>query len=320
MPTLRVASWNVANLFEPGAVDRGPRSEAELNAKITRLAEIADRMFDGAGPDLLGLAEVGTERILDVLGATLQDAYLPLWSAPGSEDQTGLALLGRDVAVAQLELVDGCRPSAFARPRCMVVRCWLTGVTEPVLVVMNHWKSRMQQPGLDDRAERVETARWLGDLLAGWGRETCVLVMGDFNAEPFEAPFSETSLRGLRFFSSTLWSQATPAYLYNATWRFLPEPDSWETARQPGYREPRPKTSHDSQPAVLFDQLLVSGSALRGGPLELRETTVGYHCDPVASRHKQSGALVPIRWEYVPGETPVGASDHFPLVATFEIV
>jgi len=318
---LRTAFWNVSNLFEPGTCHRGPRTVAELDAKVEVVASVARSLFGGEGPDLLGLAEVGTERITDAIRSRLDGEYVAAWVGPGMDDETGLGILARASVVAQVKLVAQYRPRMMARPRAAILRCTLRSASEPFLLAINHWKSRAAQRGTDDGADRIETARWLGSHLATSPRVTCVLVFGDFNAEPFEPPFSETGLRGVRFFSSALWARATPAYVYNTAWRFLCEPDYWEEARRPGYQEPRPKTTHDSLPPVVFDQLLVSGRALRGGVLTLRERTVRYHCDEItATRVPGTGRLHPARWQYDEATGfSSGASDHFPLVAVFDV-
>jgi hypothetical protein len=49
MPDLRVAFWNVQNLFEPGPDPRRPRDEDELNAKLDVLATALRGLFDGEG-------------------------------------------------------------------------------------------------------------------------------------------------------------------------------------------------------------------------------------------------------------------------------
>jgi hypothetical protein len=145
------------------------------------------------------------------------------------------------------------------------------------------------------------------------------VVAGDFNAEPFEEPFGDFGLRAVRHFSPDLWAQMAPACLYNTAWRFLCEPDPWEVVEAGGeaYDAPRPMTTYADPSPVLLDQLLVSGRALRGGPITLLEQTVGYPCVgiavPVTGSHKR-----PARWTYADGRGS-GASDHFPLVATFRM-
>jgi endonuclease/exonuclease/phosphatase family metal-dependent hydrolase len=350
MTDLNVAFWNVQNLFEPGAVDRGPRSDAELSARLDVLTRVIGRLFGGNAPHLLGLAEIHTDRIFDMVRERLGAHYHAIWEESGSSLETGLGLLARKDMFTEIRAEGVQRPGMFKRPRCLLARCELQQAREPLLVAVNHWKSRRPVKGLSPEDDRVETARWLGERLATSTRATCAIVLGDFNAEPFERPFNERSLRSVRFFSSALWARATPAYLYNTAWRFLAEPDYWEdfgvvkedaprSARgadvdppleeywnevSPGtsgkreYHLPRPQTSHGDGMSVIFDQLLVSGHALRGGPVTLKERSVVYHCDADTSERKRTAKVVPRPWTY-DGRVGVGASDHFPLTATFRI-
>lgn len=319
MANLCVAFWNVQNLFEPDTVDRGPGTAVELEAKIDQLVQVLCRMNAGSPPDLIGLAEVGSERIFDALAESLPGGYLALWEPPYTDDTTGLGLLVRQGVFAQLERIAVQRPTMLARPRCVVARCTLQGSLESVLVAVNHWKSRLRHGIEDPEEDRMETARWLGDVLVNSDRDTCVVVIGDFNAEPFERPFSETALRSVRYFSTALWSGATPAYLYNTAWRLLAEPDLWEDLVAADGQVSRPRTSHDASPAVIIDQLLVSGRALRGGPIRLKEASDRYHVDGDTSIRKGSGNLVPARWRYEDAGSFSGSSDHFPLLAEFGI-
>lgn len=55
---VRVCFWNVQNLFEVGAVARGPQSDQELQAKIERIGEVLTACFDDGPADLIGLAEI----------------------------------------------------------------------------------------------------------------------------------------------------------------------------------------------------------------------------------------------------------------------
>ena len=315
MSNLHVAFWNVQNLFEPDTVDRGPQSQQELNSKLEVIANVVNSFFQGSGPDVLGLAEVHTERILLELMDRLDEDYIHCWENPGSPTQTGLGLIARRNRFVDLETLAVQRPSIAARPRSMIVRCQLQGSPEPVLVVVNHWKSNLGSPDLNN-ADRLETADWLGEYLANDATEPCVLVIGDFNAEPYEPPFGELRLRGRRTFSNALWSNATPAYLYNTAWKFLTEPADWETASQPDYKEPRPKTTHGDSGAHIYDHLLVSGRALKNGPITLRESTLHLFQNPWTVQTTRTGILRPKAWSYSP-EDFSGSSDHFPVLCSF---
>lgn len=171
---------------------------------------------------------------------------------------------------------------------------------------------------ISDEDDRRESADWLGQRLAAELRSTCVVVVGDFNAEPFEPPFSELRLRGGRTFSGARWAGASPAYLYNTAWRLLSEPEPSEVALTAGYRESRPKSTHGDDSPAVFDHLLVSGAVLGGGMLTLEERKVEYPAiDSLTSRYKRGGKLVPAVWKYVSANEFSGTSDHLPLTARF---
>ena len=317
---LHVAFWNVENLFDPGAdVGRGPAGREELDAKVGVLTGVLTDLFDGAGPDLLGLAEVGDGRLFARVVDGLPGDYLRVWEPAFRRNHTGLGVAVRLPACTAVERVAAYRAGLLAaRPRFLAVRVVLRGDGRPLLFVVNHWKSRMPVPGDPDAdaRDRVDTGRALGDLLAtDDSADGGAVVLGDFNDEPSDPPFGEGLLRAGRTFSSALWSGATPAYLYNTGWRFLAPPDPWEVAAEPGYREPRPRGSHTG--GDLFDHLLVSGRLLRGGPLRLVERSVTYAATDRTALHRRSGRLVPRRWRYDGPDEFSGSSDHFPLTATF---
>jgi hypothetical protein len=315
MPSLHVAFWNVQNLLEPKPGSKGPADDQQLDAKLSTLAGVIDSLFEGEGPDLLGLAEIETEGILENLERRLRSRYLPLFER-GPENWTGLSVLARVDRFADIDRIKAYRPWERSMPRYLIARCQLKQGGEPFVFVVNHWRSRLG--GEDAARERRKTARDLGDWLAGAQDDTCVVVVGDFNAEPFEEPFGDLGLRSVRHFSPDLWAHLAPACLYNTAWRFC-EPDPWEVVAAGGaaYDAPRPMTTYASPTPVLLDQLLVSGRALRGGPITLLEQTVGYPCAdvavPVTGGYKQ-----PARWTNANGRAS-GVSDHFPLVATFRM-
>lgn len=319
---LDVAFWNVENLFDPALnVGRGPSTPQELAAKINHLAAIINSFFPVGPPGLLGLCEVGDQTIFDQLASAINPNHIAIWVPAPQTSQTGLGFIANPSQVASLTLLTMQKPSIGSRPRSLVVECGVVGQTQPVYAVLNHWKSRLQSgsdPTADDR-DRLESARWLGDYLADNLNATdLVIVGGDFNAEPFEPPFSEVGLRGMRHFSRVLWSQSSAAYLYNCGWRFLAEPDTWNVAGGDGYREPKPKTTHGDSSGIVFDHILVSKRLLRGGPLTLDEASVRLNTNPAAVLRTHNSLLQPAKWSYNSASgTGTGASDHFAILASF---
>jgi hypothetical protein len=56
--------------------------DQQLEARLDTLAGVIDSLFEGKGPDLLGLAEIETESILANLEQRLRSRYLRLFE-PG---------------------------------------------------------------------------------------------------------------------------------------------------------------------------------------------------------------------------------------------
>jgi hypothetical protein len=54
VPSIRIMTWIVQNLFEPGTED-GPETASDYDAKIASLAQV----IDSQRPHLLALQEVG---------------------------------------------------------------------------------------------------------------------------------------------------------------------------------------------------------------------------------------------------------------------
>lgn len=93
MPDLRLAFWNVQNLFEPGVVDRGPQSDAERNLKIAHLTQLINGFFDNEGPDVIALAELGAEAILLAIRDSLNGSHVHLWQSSEQPTQTGIGVI-----------------------------------------------------------------------------------------------------------------------------------------------------------------------------------------------------------------------------------
>src|SRR5262245_9629948 len=69
MTALRVMTWNVQNLFDPGTPD-GPKTQGDFDAKIASLSTVINQV----APHLLALQEVGDDPVLDDLQAALSPA------------------------------------------------------------------------------------------------------------------------------------------------------------------------------------------------------------------------------------------------------
>ncbi|RRQ26236.1 endonuclease [Rhodococcus sp. Eu-32] len=84
---VRIATWNVENLFLPGE-DSGPRSDADFDAKADALAAVIDVM----NLDVLAVQEIGSREALDqVLGRVGEDWHVELADTDGRGIGVGIA-------------------------------------------------------------------------------------------------------------------------------------------------------------------------------------------------------------------------------------
>lgn len=70
MPTFKVMTWNLENLFRP-ETGAGPENQAEYEEKLTSLGEVIAQM----DPDVLAVQEVGGPEPFDDLATALQGRY-----------------------------------------------------------------------------------------------------------------------------------------------------------------------------------------------------------------------------------------------------
>lgn len=217
MPSLRVAWWNLENLFD--TVDDPISRDFEFTpaegwteeayaAKRANLAAVLDELHGGQGPELLGVAEVEGDHIFAGLLGETANPHLKVVEDPGGTSD----LRGIDVSLAyderRLSVVERRSHVVHLRYRTrdiFEVVFELTDSGERLVVMASHWPSRRigrreSEPLRIAVAENLsylvrehllvdsityEELRAAGDLapvLAKW--ETPVLLIGDFNDEP----------------------------------------------------------------------------------------------------------------------------------------
>lgn len=209
--TYHVAWWNVENLFDEEGAPPDRRSDKVLRTikndiagwtpqlrdrKIAQLASVIVQMNGGAGPDLLGVCEVENRFVLELLVAAM-DAQLPGRSYGIVHADTSDAR-GIDVAFVYDTTVLRVPPGEtffHVVMRRNATREIVQVNFETVLggrtwtVMGNHWPSRsggqFESEGFRDIAG--ETLSYFhARALEVHGPETPVLVLGDFNDEPFD--------------------------------------------------------------------------------------------------------------------------------------
>ncbi len=235
-----LAWWNLENLFDLQTAPERPEwlqqnlarelvgwNAAILDAKLERLAAVIRRLNDGAGPDLLGVCEVESRRVLEKLLAKLD--------VPGREyaivhsdtrDQRGI-----DVAFVY-------DAGLFRKPRQshvfnhVVLKRNATrdivqvnfrtrgGDSRDLVVIGNHWPSKLGSP-LGSEPYRMMAAEtlsyWLERIPARYGREVPIVVLGDFNDEPFNRSITDYAL-ALKDSSKVRSKRARRPLLLNLMW------------------------------------------------------------------------------------------------------
>jgi endonuclease/exonuclease/phosphatase family metal-dependent hydrolase len=239
MPDLNIAWWNLENLFDRETAARPPELAQKLanelrgwttavrNRKLAQLASVVESMFGGAGPDILGVCEVENERVLNLL---VNRINLPGRNydvvAHNSPDARGI-----DVSF----IVDLNTLQVVATDHQVVVKrsatrdiFWVE-LTEPTtgatfVAIANHWPARSagQYESEPFRMLTGETLSFvLSDLFtqSNLGNDLPVILMGDFNDEPFNRSMREYLL-GTRDDGSVRRSRSAPR-VFNLMWPLM---------------------------------------------------------------------------------------------------
>ena len=226
MEDIRVAFWNVQNLFDTTESDIAADleftqdagwSRARLCEKLDALATVINAMFEGRGPELLGLCEVENREVLELLVQRLRGKFeIAHIDSPDVRgiDTSLLYCANRFAIAASDDPLDPDR--AGVRAHLVHLRYPTRDIFEVPLVVratgaelvvlVNHWPSRwlgryrtephriavanhcahiVQRYLKMPRAEFLalpDAPQSLERLNERWNRN--VLVMGDLNDEP----------------------------------------------------------------------------------------------------------------------------------------
>lgn len=300
--------WNVENLFDadddpdnPGDDEFLPAREwdaARYGRKLAHLAEVVAAL----DCHILGFAEVENRRVLEDLirqpglhELGYQVAHLD------SPDKRGIdvALIFR-APVQPIDATSPCElhPIPIDPPTRGVLEVKLAVNGHPLHVLVNHWPSR--RGGTDSteslRLTAAATCRSIVKRIvdATSGRDADVILMGDFNDDPYDASIIN-GLNAVRSRNAVLnREQDGPYRLYNASWKFFGQPDVG--------------TLYYNQEWVwnIFDQCIVSRGLLKSDGFELIDESLAIHA-PAKIRDKYGR---PLRFRKGGSEWNEGYSDH----------
>jgi endonuclease/exonuclease/phosphatase family metal-dependent hydrolase len=231
-----LAFWNVENLFDtvdspvrPEWLQKTLAKELEgwdseiLDRKIGQLSFIIRQMNGGMGPDVLGLCEVENGPVLEKL-------------------VQGLAPLGRQYEIAHHDtsdkrgidiafIYDSNKFTAQEQFFHVIIKRsatrdifqvnFETSGGRELIAIGNHWPSRSGGE-LESEPYRMTAGQtlshWMERIEEIKGDDAAVIVMGDFNDEPFNRSITDYALAGN---SATKVLNSRSPRFFNLMWPFL---------------------------------------------------------------------------------------------------
>lgn len=210
---LFIAFWNVENLFDVETAERPEKlrkliakdiagwNDDLLDAKVGQLSKVIRSLNSGNGPDILGVCEVESQAVLQKLAARIVSdggrAYRIAHADAGDNRGIDVAFL-YDGAVAETspdEMFQHWIVKRYATRELFQVNFRIDG--KPVVLVGNHWPSRSagQYESEPFRIIAGETlSYWIERIQEELGEDVPIVVLGDFNDEPFNRAISEYAL------------------------------------------------------------------------------------------------------------------------------
>ncbi len=308
-----VAWWNLENLFDVENSAQRPqwlrsrlRSELAgwnqqiLDKKIGQLAKIILQMNGNRGPDILGVCEVENQPVLQLLANNLSGLGRNYQIAHhDTSDERGIDVAFiYDAAKFTVERQFFYIVLKRTATRDLFQVNLRTPAGRDLILVGNHWPSRSGGQ-LESEPYRIVAAEtlsyWHERILEEKGADTAILMMGDFNDEPFNRSLTDYALSTN---SIAKVRNARTAKLYNLMWPLM--------GKGLG------TFYYDNLPNML-DQFLVSKGFLKNNaPIQIKQDTArieifpemvsgGDYPDPIPFGRPSEGLNVN------------GFSDHYPI-------
>ncbi len=314
-----LAWWNVENLFDvfdapdrPAWLQKQLRNELKgwtagvLKRKLENLASIILQMNQQRGPDILGVCEVENRRVLqllvDQLAPSGRDYAIIHQDSP---DQRGI-----DIAFIydqQKYNFTGLKFSYEILKRTATRDIFQVNMESrsgnEFILIGNHWPARLggtyeSEPYRIIAGETL--SYWLSRIQEIKGSKAPVLVMGDFNDEPFSRSLHEYAL-STPSRMKTVYGRNP--YLHNLMWPLL--------GRRQG------SFVYDAE-SIMFDQFLVAkGLLVRSGVFQIEPDSVQVEIYPGMIKGRYGAPVRYGRPSQKSSYNPAGFSDHLPIRLIF---
>lgn len=248
-----VAWWNLENLFDSVNADRPEWLQKKLvkelkgwtvgvlEKKLNNLSKIINSMNNDKGPDLLGVCEVENKVVLEKLVNKLNPSRNYKIAHHDTSDKRAIDVAfiydaNKFEAAGQFDYVVRKRNET----RDIFQVNFKTNSGKILVCIGNHWPARSagQYESEPYRIIAAETlSYWIEQIPKYTGDCSAILVMGDFNDEPFNRSMKEYALsqNNPRKVSS---KRSKKPYLFNCMWDLLAEGkgtyyfDSWNMLDQ----------------------------------------------------------------------------------------
>ncbi len=240
-----VAFYNVENLFDteddPNTFDedftpngKQKWTQERYEQKVKKIAKVISLIGDENGAEIIGLCEIENEKVLkDLINDPLLKKYGYNYVHYESPDERGI-----DVALLYKEPIFKVTSSKNYEAKLnkdktrdvLLVSGKLEG--EEVHFIVNHWSSRGggEKESEAKRMVSALVARKIVDDLEAKNPNAKVLLMGDFNDEPFNKSITKglqaidnPSIKGKQLFNTlaSLEKQGKGTYNYKGDWNML---------------------------------------------------------------------------------------------------
>ena len=350
MADIRAAFWNLQNLFDttvsPIAADLEftPVHGWDMKAfdkKVENLARIITRMFDGNGPDLLGICEIENasvaRRLIEATGRS--DYQLAHVESPDIRGIDTSLIYSSDVFEPVGSPIEHLVHLRFPTRDIFEVPLCVRANGAELHVIVNHWPSRSRGVH-ESEAFRLTVASHCGTIIDNilkvdrsrylrmpsrretlkrlndrWNRN--ILLMGDFNDEPFSRSILEVlrASNGVDHLEERVeGTQGLPpsykryarrqSYMFNCMWPLLARPDAGTHFYSQG-----------TNTMSVLDQFLISRGLFYGeNGLTLKRRTSGdfdvriFTPEEMTTPKGRPRAFDRDRCD--------GYSDHFPILTT----
>jgi len=312
MSTLKIAWYNLENLFEPFQHPelKEEWTQEHYQNKVKNLASVISELYDPLRPDLLGICEVQSEKVIKGI---LNE--LPYGNEYGIVHHDSPDIRKIDIGFVY-------RKSVLSNPEAVAYNVRKCYPTRDILVVTfqvnngsilhvigNHWPSRSsgQYESEPFRIMVAENCAWVVDQFYQLDADANIIVMGDFNDEPFNRSIQEYlfAIRNRARVQTRKNSTKSRPYLYNLTWSLMDEitPGTYYYSKSPaGWN--------------MLDQIMVSkGILVDNKGLEVDEKSINIFRP---KRIKEGSQPKPYRKRQ--NKWVKGFSDHFPVTVSIKIL